>query len=290
MFDVISYLDSRGIDYVTSGKNVAPGWVGMKCMHCNDQSNHFGVNIATGSFSCFRCGVKGNVIKLITVIDDCSYPQARSLADEFQTGDIRKKETARVTTLALPKFVKKPLPKSHRKYLENRGFDPDLLTEKYDLYGCEQGGKFQFRIIIPVYQQQNLVTYTARAIVDNAALRYKNCPVQESLTSIKDCLYGIDNANKSVVVVEGVFDAWRIGDGACATFGTKVTSEQIRLLSQFKNVFIMMDSEAVNEAEKLSCSLTGIVDHVEIIHISVKDPCEMSDADVRSLKKDLHIL
>lgn len=289
MFDVISYLDSRGVDYATSGKNIAPGWAGMRCTQCLDSSNHFGVNIATGSFSCFRCGAKGNVIKLITIIDDCSYQQARTLADKFQTGDIQRKEQTRAITQALPKFAKKPLPEIHRKYLENRGFDADLLTAKYDLYGCEHGSNYQYRIIIPVYQRKRLVTFTARAVIETAALRYKNCPVPESVVSIKECLYNLDNVKESAIVVEGVFDAWRVGDGACATLGTQITQEQIRLLSQFKNVFIMLDSEAVNEAEKLSYALASIVNHVEIIHISAKDPCEMSDTDIRALKKDLCI-
>ena len=51
----------------------------------------------------------------------------------------------------------------------------------------------------------------------------------------------------------------------------------------------MLDAEAVNEAERLSNSLASIVNHVEIIHISAKDPCEMSDTDIRALKKDLCI-
>jgi DNA primase len=289
MIDTITYLDSRSVDYYTTGKNIAPGWVGLQCPNpnCGDRSTHFGIHIATGNFSCFRCGIKGNAVKLITLLEHCSYGEAKAIASEFEAPGSYQKERTHAPLVELPKSAKKPLPNLHRRYLEKRNFDSDLLTEKYDLYGCELGKDYQFRLIIPVYQKKRIVTFTARAVVENADLRYKNCPVEKSVLSIKDCLYNIDSVKDTAIVVEGVFDAWRIGDSACATFGTKVTPTQISLLTRCKNVFVMFDATAIKEAEQLANQLAGIVDHVEIITITAKDPAEMSEKEINYLRRNL---
>lgn len=289
MIDTITYLDSRSVDYSITGKNIAPGWVGMQCINpnCGDRSTHFGIHIATGNFSCFRCGIKGNAIKLITMLEHCSYGEAKEIASGFEKPGTYQRERSLASLLELPKSARKPLPKIHQEYLANRNFDPFLLTEKYDLYGCDVGKDYQFRLIIPVYQKKRIVTFTARAVVDNAALRYKNCPIEKSVMSIKDCLYNIDSVKDTAIVVEGVFDAWRVGDSACATFGTKVTTAQINLLSHCKNVFVMFDAAAINEAEHLANNLSGIVDHVEVIKITAKDPAEMTEKEIKYLRRNI---
>ena len=55
-FDIVAYLDEKGIEYVTEGKNVSAGWIGLQCPYCSDQSNHLGVCLDGKGFSCFRCG------------------------------------------------------------------------------------------------------------------------------------------------------------------------------------------------------------------------------------------
>lgn len=292
MFEVIEYLESRGIDYTTAGNNVSSGWVGIKCVNpfCGDKSNHLGINLATGNTSCFKCSeMNGSIIKLIKIVDDCSTSEAYEIKKQFDSDRIFLPEKKRrVQSVILPKHAKHPLPERHRQYLEGRNFDPDLLTEKYELYGCELGKDYQYRIIIPVFLNRKIVSFTGRAIIE-AAVRYKNNPKEKSILAVKETLYNFDTVEESIVLVEGPFDAWRIGDSCCASFGTKVTSDQISMMRKCKNVFIMFDREAKEEAEQLSYNLSGIVDHVEIITIDEKDPAEMKESDVKHLRKELGI-
>jgi hypothetical protein len=291
MFDVIAYLDSRGIEYVSRGKNVSSGWVGIRCVNprCGDETNHLGVNIATGNISCWKCSLTGNPLKLITLIDKCTFAEAREIRDEFDNSIIMlPKERVKAVKVMLPKNAVKPLPEQHRKYLESRNFDPDLLTEKYDLYGCGIGKEYKYRIILPVYLDKQLVTFLARAIV-KAERRYDNCPIEKSVLTVKESLYNFDTVKETALVVEGPTDVWRMGDGCCATFGTQFTTAQVALLRKCKNVFVMYDKSANEEAEQLCYDLSGVINHVEQITITDNDPAEMQESDVRSLRKELKL-
>lgn len=288
-FDVVGYLEDKDIEYATAGKNISAGWVGLKCPACHDMTNHLGINIATGNFSCFRCGVRGNPIKLVMLLENCGYQTARTTLDDYPlTAPIKATERVTSLTVELPAKAKKPLPKIHQEYLQNRNYDPDLLTQKYDLYGVELAKDYKYRLIIPIYFKKQIVTFTARAVVE-ADMKYKTCPIEKSIVTIKDTLYNVDRMKDTVVLVEGIFDAWRIGDSACATFGTKVTSSQINLLRKCKNVFILFDSDAQKHAENVAKNLAGLVDHVEIITLTEGDPADLSEKDAAHLRKNLRL-
>lgn len=291
MLDVILYLESKGIDYTTSGKNVSPGWVGIRCINplCSDLSNHLGINISSGNYKCYKCGTKGTALKFISMVEGCDYPKAHNILKAFDNDKpFLPEEIKRAASVLLPKSAKKPLPLKHQEYLESRNFDPYLLTEKYDLYGCEIDAKYSHRLIIPVYHNQKLVTFIARAVIA-AEVKYKALKDELSILTTKETLYNFDTVKDTAVVVEGAFDVFRIGDCACGTLGSVFSPIQVVMLSKCKNVFIMLDPDASDLSQKLADNLSGIVDHVEIITIDVKDPAEMSEQDVRSLRKELRI-
>jgi DNA primase len=95
----------------------------------------------------------------------------------------------------------------------------------------------------------------------------------------------------SVVVVEGVTDVCRLGPGAVCTFGIKYKKEQVNLLSTFKNVFVMFDSneqEAQNKAEDLAHDLNSCVDHVELITLEeAADPGDLDQKTADKIMKEL---
>jgi len=54
-----------------------------------------------------------------------------------------------------------------------------------------------------------------------------------------------------VIIVEGITDVWRLGDGAVATFTKNFTREQILLLKKknIKEAFVFYDSDAVGQSK-----------------------------------------
>jgi DNA primase len=288
-FDVIKYLDSRGISYKTHGDNVSRGWLGTQCIFCIDHSNHLGINLKSKVYSCLKCGEKGNGFKLIQEIDGCNFNQALQIVNEFNGGIYTPKEKHYQTKLQLPKNILPEFLKSHRDFLISRNYDPDYVINKYNLMATGLIGDFNHRIIIPITMNQRILSFVGRDITGKANIPYKNSPDTMCIKDPKRCLYNMDSVNDVAVVVEGIFDAWRIGDGAVATFGTQYTHEQLLYLKNLKRVFVLYDADAASKAEKLCADLSAIVKEVSVIVLDSGDPDNMSEQDVKHLRKEIEI-
>lgn len=287
-FDVLSYLQSRNIGYKTSGKNVSSGWVGINCLYCIDNSNHLGINLHSKTFNCFRCGETGNAIKLIQTIEGSSVKNAFEIVEKFNGGVFTPKKTHYQSKLTFPIGATKTFYSNQLKYLEKRNFNPEIAIKTYDLYSVGPIGDFKHRIIIPIYMNKRIVAYVGRDTTEQAEIPYKNSPEEFSIKPVKSCLYNIDSVYRNTaIIVEGIFDSWRIGDGAIATFGTQYTHEQIRLLKGLARVFVMYDSDALNQAKRLAHDVSAIVPYVEVVALSEGDPDNLSAGDVQALRKDL---
>lgn len=144
-----------------------------------------------------------------------------------------------------------PLLQCHREYLMRRGLDPDMLVRNYGILGTGpfdtfEGIGYGYRIIIPIYDLSGrLVSFQGRDITGAPGVeRYKVCPVNKALMHYKDIVYGGNLATgRRVVVVEGVVDAWKLGPGAVATFGTGCKKAQIMCLARWPEVVFFFDPE-----------------------------------------------
>jgi len=293
-FDVIAYLEDKGIEIVYSGKNVSSsgGWIGIQCPFCGDNSSHGGINLISKAYSCFRCGggtEKRSVLDLIQMLESCSKSKAWEITRKYQNLDSfhEEKEIIRASKIEMPSGVSKEFPDVHIEYLKKRGFDPKQVIDKYDLYAGKYTGFFKHRIVIPVYLNDQMVTLVGRDISGLADEPYKAWPSEQSKLSTKETLYNIDSIRKNVIIVEGILDVWRIGDGAVATFGTKFTPKQLMLLKGIEKAFVMYDAEAQKEAHKLAASLYGLVGCIEIMELSHGDPCDLTQYEVEELRKDI---
>jgi len=296
-FDVVAYLDDKGIEYHTHGKNVSYGWIEVNCPWCDDPSFHLGIS-PQKRLNCWRCGPHGSVINYIKVIEKCSTKEARRILAKYQQfgaiiplEEIAEEEGEQDKQVVIPKSAVTPLPEMHKEYLLSRGFNPDYLTRKYLLRGCGPVGKYKFRIIIPVFVENRLVTFTSRDVTGRTEIRYKNYPNDLSIIPVKESIYNIDSVKPGgrMIIVEGPFDVWRIGDGAVATFGTNFTDEQVKLIINKKpsSVAIMYDPEpeALEKAEELAYKLSPFVDKVEIVEIDAEDPASLTEKEVRKIRR-----
>jgi len=279
MFDVLAYLESQGVPHWTSGKNVSEGWVNIRCIYCDDKSNHLGINLTTGVHNCWKCGRIGGPARLIVALERCSFKKAYAILETFKTEGTqvysKPASMAPPGAFELPKLTIETLPDTHRAYLISRGFDPDQLVADYGIKATLNIGQYRQRIIIPIFFDRELVNFVARDITGNFEHRYLMPKTSEVLLRRDQLLYDVDRIGKSIAIVEGVFDAWRIGRGAVATFGTRVTDEQCNILYRKKveRVFIIFDHDAsLNEGHKLAKKLSHVIPHVENLTISEGDP------------------
>lgn len=292
-FDIFSFLDTNSIDYSTKGKNIGRGWIGLDCPFCGDSSNHFGWNLKQKNYSCWVCGEKGNTIVLIRRLLKCGFYDALEVLSSHQSAKLIIDDDIPLVphgTNIIPSQATKGLLPRHREYLIERNFNPDEIEEKYHLYSCHTYGFYKHSIIIPIIYNREIVSFTSRDITGMRPSRYISCPLDKSIISIKETLYGIDEVNESCVVVEGPFDKWRIGDGVVASMSKVITRKQILQLieKKVKNIFILFDSEAKVRANYTAnlLSLTGQFKSVEILDIDCEEPEFLSKEDVDYIRKE----
>jgi len=180
----------------------------------------------------------------------------------------------------------------HKRYLEKRGFDWKKLVQLWDLQGTgAAGGRLAWRIIIPVYQDNQIVTWMSRRITDQEP-RYAAASPSESLVPIDRCVYGIDYCRNSAICVEGSADVWAIGPGACSTFGVRVSHAQTETLSKFPLRCVLFDAgdleRAAQQRAKDLCDKLSIFPGrtVRVILETGKDPGSCSEEEREQLRKE----
>lgn len=283
MFNFQKFADDFNISVSTEGKNTQAGWLNIRCPLCNDPSNHMGFNTNKSYFNCWECG--WHSIK--DVIEACTATSGQEL---YRILELYSKAPADVQEEIIEKIPfsvpgsKEPTIKILR-YLKNRNFDFFRLRKLWDLRSTNNIGADKFRIIAPIYFNNEIVSYQGRDVTDKSSMRYKACPKNKEIIHHKNILYGLDYTQpNSVIVVEGITDVWRLGPGAVSTFGIEYTDSQVRLLSRFANVYILFDPQAEEHGKKLADTLSAFTNTYLIIN-EEKDPAEYSDKQARKIMK-----
>ena len=102
------------------------GWIGIRCLWCTDSSNHLGISPEKG-ISCFRCGEKGTVIKLVMKLERCNLKHAITIIKEFSRQiPLTLQNAPRETPLI---ELRKPITHDfltdlYKNYLKKRRFEP----------------------------------------------------------------------------------------------------------------------------------------------------------------------
>lgn len=285
--DIISLAKDLNIKFYTSGKNCQKGWVNFTCPFCGDTSNHLGFNLEKGYFHCWRCGGHSleKVLKKWTNNKNINYLINKYSYDNFNIDKIIQINKNN-TEIKFPTGIGL-LKKEHKNYLLKRKFNPEEIEKKWKILGTSHFSvlnniDFKWRIIIPVFWNNEIVTYQTRTIIENYEPRYMNCPHKYEKISIKNIIYKHQSYNEEkAIAVEGVFSVWRLGEMSFATFGAKFTTEQIRIISKlFKRVLICFDNDEAGRinAKKLQSELElrNVKTEIFFVDTEVDNPQETS--------------
>lgn len=297
-FDVTSYLDSRNISYLTSGKNVSRGWIEISCPVplCPDKSAHCGINLSSKNFNCWVCGTKGSPTKLVQMIENCSWSEAKTIVDEFTDWtmpvvDFRSQTRTKINWPAEFKPINpENIPNLVEQYLTKRGFNSEAITKRYRLFYPFNLGYYKFRLIVPIFYQGRIVNFYGRDVTSKASIPWKSCPNEEAEITLNNVLYGIDDfpEGNPVILVEGIFDKWRLGSDSLATFGVSISDSQVAMLKE-KNpekVFILLDPGAETSAQKMASKIWFCP--VEVCYLDGdKDPGELTPEEAKFLINEL---
>ena len=278
-----------------TNKHFSQEWVNTHCPFCEGSKNfHLGYHRAGGYFHCYRCGWKPTRLALAGILgtsERVAWDVARQYFARRNAGFANTPEiTPPVIHTYLPRGTIE-ISSNHAAYLRNRGFDPKALVRTWKLKGTGPTAKpqWRWRIVIPIYHDRHLVSYTTRAMSDRGD-KYRACPKEQELLHHRHTLYGLDLAPGPVaIVVEGPVDVWRIGPGAVATFGTEVKPAQRVLLSRFKKLIIAFDSDShgagQKAGEKLAWQMSGMgVETEQVLLPMGVDPGSLSENQVNVLR------
>jgi DNA primase len=175
--------------------------------------------------------------------------------------------------------------------LQSRNFIPEVLKEKWKIKGTGPIGDYKHRIIAPIYFNGVLVSYQGRDYTGKAERRYMACRKKDELIHHKNILYGIDRAKGSkCILVEGITDVWRLGDGAVGTFGIQYSDYQLVMLwERFNEIYIMFDDDpqAIRRAKTLGQELMTLFNLKVEICIIKGDPGGLPQSTADKYKRQL---
>lgn len=308
MFDFLRFCSAHGVPHVESGnEHCRPNWSQVDCPFCNDPkgSYHMGFNFESGQFVCWKCKWHP-VDKVLMALLRKPYGEVVKILAEFGHGTRQKRVSRSKPAVDIGRRLEWPFSalspsKEHIQYLTSRGFDAERLIAKHRLTGTGRGqGVWSRRLVIPIINDGfRIVSFQTRDVTDKARLRYISCPAKLELENHRSLLYGSTFASgRSVVVVEGVFDAWRLGDGAVATFGIGWTKSQLSLLRRWDRVVIMYDThkedgsddeDALLATDRLASSLSALGKTVLVHTLDGKDPADLTQRRADKLMEALKI-
>lgn len=235
----------------------------IPCPNCPPyKSASLSVNRALGIFHCFRCGISGKNKKLVRPTSFKAQVNGLDWPEEYVP--------------LRPDSVKSLCQRAALRYLKNRGLtDEQILLFRI---GYCASGAYQGRVIVPVFQGNEIVYFVARSISQAEERRYLNPPMPKTGVTFKTFLGKAHDA----VIVEGVFDAISVSRylPAIALLSKNPTEEQVREVSKAaRNLIVMLDSDALSTALSVSQRLSYYAP-VRTIRLAKGDPGDLSQKEL----------
>lgn len=236
------------------------GWYAVRCLVCNDHKHKkrggwkFDGNKT--SYHCFNCStatsydeesgfVSDELVKVLdaygvpdTSIAELKFDSFKRYKESKAGGEVRRSQFSsnEIKSIPLPKHFYRLIQDADdvwsqiaQEYLLDRGIDIDDYKFYLSRGGNKDEDKWKGRLIIPYYNNDNLIFYHGRDLTGKSALKY----LGTEAVSKASVMYGLDqlhtNRDQPLFVVEGFFDAFHIK--GVAVFGNEMSEHQIALLN-----------------------------------------------------------
>lgn len=281
--------------------SISKACYGVDCPFCGDNNKHLGVFKENGNYSCFKCGAKGSLFKLLQTLKGISYKEYCEISgktfsnlnkpkDELDKIFNRKKEiimeSKPLDFLGLISTNLGRLPNSIKGQIDRFVIERRLTHRILESYCCFYGasGYFTGRLVIPIFsfkdsKWQKIVGLVGRDLTNTSKSKYKfNEGFKKS-----EYLYFAKKPvkNEIIVLVEGIFDVWAVyittGLNSTATFGSNISKKQIRLLNDITNKIIYLADSDVDYSKimRRKASLEGSSRVICNRCPDKTDPCSM---------------
>ena len=298
-YDLNALFRRRGLNNEPNNR----GWTDLECPFC--KLPHMGWNQGRQIFWCWYCK-RHPLRETLAGLLGITLPEVNRVLKEVEITPglndprllhVREEHVPNALKLTYPQHAT-DLTERGKHYLQRRGLDWRRVQDEWgplkETPPYAQPGIIASRLIAPLIRDGREVSWQGRSMRDDCekAKRYMTCPKELEVMFHKATVYGIDHAVSldKAVVVEGLFDVWKLGPGAVHTFGTSWSQAQLALLSTVKQVWVMFDSEpgAQRAGRDLAKSLAGLGVNVSVIDPDdTKDPGDWPVDKARAAMKSL---
>lgn len=264
-------------------KRTAKGNRSFHCPFCQHRKPKLEIKVVdspdgSNPWQCWVCGTKGRTIRSLLKHLNLTRAEAESILQYVKRGEEQEESTRKI--VRLPDEFESLELASHtsvyanrvRKYLYDRGLtDTDFV--RYGIGYCMKG-KYADRIIIPSYDENNILNYfVARSIDPGAYLKYLNPDVNKSDIIVFENLV---NWDQPIILCEGVFDAMAIRRNAIPLLGQNISPALMKkiITSPCPDIYMTLDRDAVKRALGHCETFLNMGKRVFFIEPSEKDPSE----------------
>jgi len=269
--------------------NVFRGEANFECPSCHHESSKdnkkssLAINIKTGKYQCWYCGFSGKPTNRETNVDSIRR-LFKKIGQKFEIERASNYKEVDLDALFVSKkeieekiveipssykrihdnsdsfFFNKPI-----KYLKNREiYEEEIL--KYDIHFSVS----EQRILFPSYDSNmKLNYYVARSILEDENAKYRN-PIAEKSKIIFNEIF-VD-WNKTIVLVEGIFDAITTRENSIPILGSYIgkNSKLFKLiLKNNPKIILSLDKDAQSKQNKIAHSLVS--NGIETYYIDWED-------------------
>jgi DNA primase len=253
------------------------------CPFCNHRKPKLEINLKTdenghNNFSCWVCQTRGTTIK--SLLRQLSIPRDEAIEVLRYVPKDTQEYTQVETVVELPAEYQ-PLHTASttsvvanqvRRYLSSRGMtDYDIL--KYQIGYCATG-PFEGRIIIPSFTPTGKLNFfIGRDFTNSKPIKYKLPQASRDLIFFENLI----NWNQPVVLCEGTFDAMAVKRNAIPLLGKTLQKELEKKLvtSPLEDIYIALDTDAKDQAFRISEKLLNQGKRVFLLDLDKKDPSEI---------------
>lgn len=283
--------------------------------NCPNPKNHLYFNVEKGIGFCHRCQSVTTIQALIRYYTGVSWNEAdnivkgrgvhkvKNLKRRFETLKTSKELNTSPSEIVLPpEFIPFSSGSYTFPYLDKRGISYEI-AQNLGMGFCPEG-KWKNRLIIPVYQDLELKGFLGRSIFDPPSsfsaigqkvwARFNNYKkiLNPKGFSASRLIYNYDKIEEKIIITEGVFDAIRVYPYGVALFGKHMSKQQQALIlrKRPKKVYVMLDSDAVQDAQKISSMLASMGLNVYCVELPYGDPGSLpKDQIAFYLKKAIQV-
>lgn len=253
--NIVSEFATENLEFVSVDRH-GTHWL-ARCPLCGDSKKNprkrrFNLDYNNGKpiFHCFNCGESGGFISLYSQV--CGRPIEEVLSEirKYDADKIKKKITKSrkkkkieektihdkefYNSIGLKNKCDGYIERKYQKILENF-YSDRRIPENIELRIAIEG-RYKGRILIPIIEDGHVVYFQGRSIHKNAERKYLN-PISD-----KNIILNKENFDfeKYIIVVEGLLDAYVIGNQSTTCLGSYISEDFIKELTKYTNKGIII--------------------------------------------------